>query len=101
MVSIESRRQVPDFRCVEANGGSLAGGTLPIFLSVGFWPSWFPFCQSCEKLATYGPGCEIWYLKFKFACFVIDSIILITVIDRLETEGRLYIVIDRLETEGR
>mmetsp|Transcript_154877 Transcript_154877/g.288824 ORF Transcript_154877/g.288824 Transcript_154877/m.288824 type:complete len:431 (-) Transcript_154877:50-1342(-) len=85
--------QVPEFPIAIVNEeGELRGGAAPVYLSVGTWPSWFPFMHKCTKLGTLTDYEEIWHVEAKIAMFKADCVVMGSYQDRLDDLGQLQVV---------
>lgn len=85
--------QVPDFPlAIVTEQGELMGGAGPVYLSVGTWPSWFPFMHKCTKLGTLTDTEEIWHVEAKVAMFKADCVVMGSYQDRLDDLGQLQVV---------
>eukprot|EP00928_Gymnodinium_smaydae_P090574 TRINITY_DN74361_c0_g1_i1.p1 TRINITY_DN74361_c0_g1~~TRINITY_DN74361_c0_g1_i1.p1 ORF type:complete len:393 (-),score=28.99 TRINITY_DN74361_c0_g1_i1:224-1402(-) len=87
------RDQAKGLPLVDVKQDVVRGGLLPIFLAVGQWPSWVPFCIGARLIARIGPCKEMWLVRFRIALITADVVIHYAVIDRLKTAGCLDLVI--------
>jgi len=102
-LNVRTEHQEPDFPIIKYDGSTFEGGAVPIFWSLGHWPTWFPFCHSAKLIGKLGPDRMIWHVKQKIAFITADVVLYVAIIDRLDTDGTINIVMKSPESiyEGK
>lgn len=91
-IKLKTEDQVASFPLIEANGRSLAGGAVPIYLMLDTWHLWFPFCEKCQLLKTISTFESVWLQTYKIGPFTCDCVVFVAFRDQLDAEGCLEII---------
>lgn len=91
-VRLRTESFVGSFPLLPFDGDHVGAGALPILLSIGSWPEWFPFCNEATLLKRFAPGRELWQLGFKLTMVTAEIIGFVTYIDSLETCGYVDVI---------
>eukprot|EP00929_Paragymnodinium_shiwhaense_P066820 TRINITY_DN33572_c0_g1_i2.p1 TRINITY_DN33572_c0_g1~~TRINITY_DN33572_c0_g1_i2.p1 ORF type:complete len:380 (-),score=25.55 TRINITY_DN33572_c0_g1_i2:178-1260(-) len=91
-ISVETQEQAPDIPLVDVKAGSVCGGFVPIFWAIQYWPSWFPFCKSAERVAYLSADRQVWHLRFQIAFISLDVVLCCNLVNNLETTGTIDFV---------
>lgn len=91
-INMKTQDQTPSFPLICFDGDRVSGGGLVIYFTLKYWPLWFPFSQKMTLLKVFSPFEHIWVHQVKILWFTVDTVHLIALQDKLDTDGYLEVL---------